>query len=84
MLSKAAVAELKLVDHDWKSVGSSIADCEQVCNGMRSVDCAVVMWHLKDNHCHTQSGNVSQATFSAALSKDKDYTTCILVSTPHP
>jgi hypothetical protein len=67
---------MHLTDHDGKTK-ETVAQCQAEC--IKTADCAVIKFHSKDGHCHTLSGAVTHAAYTASLQKASDYETCMLV-----
>jgi hypothetical protein len=55
----------------------TLAQCQVDC--VKTADCAVIVLHSTDSHCHTLSGAVTHAAYTASLQKASDYETCMLV-----
>jgi len=68
-----------LTDADIKdAAGNEITGCEEACNG--HVGCVAIVWHGKDNHCHTLSGPApTHDQLVASLDKEASHTSCFLV-----
>ena len=67
-----------LADKDLKDKADTIAKCEAACDSTQ--DCAVILFHNKDKHCHTLSGKITHDAYVATLKSDSDHETCMRVA----
>ena len=74
-------AGLHLSDEDKTSGFTTVADCEDACNGIKG--CVAVNWHGSDLHCHVLSGVApTHAAYMKALAPHTgpgSYNSCLLM-----
>ena len=71
----------RLKDKDFIGNSSTVEACEAKCE--LAAGCAAVVWHSDDLHCHTLTGALTAAQFTASLRPGKASESCFNTATAH-